>query len=221
MRVEPGAFRIRSRSTIRKLQLPLSEFRSQFAVHLAFLTVLCQRFVHCTILGWHFVSTVPTHQVKLLLYFLIMRYASQSCEKRLLESPFLSVHLSALPDLETRFSRDGFLWNRRAYMGAFTKTCRESSNRTKITGTWHEYPSTFMNTLVINLTMVALYRRCKYCTAYMFAVGTLVQWLVWLLTLPFIFWLPCIPQITKLQMFLLLSLLPWLPRLPLAWVCYI
>jgi hypothetical protein len=101
-------------------------------------------------------------------------------------------------------------------MGAFTKFCRESSNRTKITGIGHEYPSTFMNTLVINLTMVALYQGCKYCTAYVLAVGTVVQWLVWLPTLLLIFWLPYIPQLPKLQMFLLLSLLPFLPRLPLA-----
>jgi len=73
-----------------------------------------------------------------------------------------------------------------------------------------------MNKLVINLTMVALYWGCKYCTAYMLTFSTLVQWLVWLLTLPLIFWLPCIPHLPKLQMFLLLSLLLCLPRLPLA-----
>jgi len=185
---EPGGFRIRIRGTVRTLQLPLSEFHSQFAVHLAFLTVPCQRFVHCTILGWHVVRTVPTRQVK-VLFFLTTRYSSQSCVKRLLASPFLSVHLSAPPDLKTRLSRNWFLWNRLTYVGAFAKIFTESSSWTKITGIWHEYPessswtkitgiwheypSTFMNTLVINFTMAALYRACKHCTAYMLAVG---QW---------------------------------------------
>jgi hypothetical protein len=73
-----------------------------------------------------------------------------------------------------------------------------------------------MNKLAINLIVVALYRGCKYCTAYMLAFCTLVQWLVWLLALPLIFWLPIIPYLPKLQMFLLLSLLLCLPRLPLA-----